>query len=51
MLFARIVAALEDAEVEQFFVRQFQALEDRRAQGLGRMIERQFEFSQSQHVF
>jgi hypothetical protein len=51
MLFARIVAALEDAERDERFIRQFQALEDRRAQGPGRMIERQFEFSQSQHVF
>ena len=50
VLLARVVAALEDAEAEKLVVRQFQALQDRRAQGLGRMVEREFEFSQSQHV-
>jgi hypothetical protein len=49
VLFARIVAALENAEADKLIVRQFQALQNRRAQGFRRMVEREFEFSQSQH--
>src|SRR5574343_214757 len=49
-LLARVVAALENREIEQFAVGDAQAPADRRAQRIGGVVERQLQFSQSQHA-
>ena len=50
VLLARVVGALVDAHAEERRIGQLEAGEDGGAQGVRRMVERQFEFGQSQHV-
>lgn len=49
MLFACVVAALEDAEAQQLPILQFKALKDGRPQGSRQMIQWRLEFSQSEY--
>jgi hypothetical protein len=48
--FARIVTAFENTKIDQRMRGNPQALHDGRGQRLRRMVERKFEFGESQHI-